>query len=337
MNGGGSVRIAFRLRKLISLTVVGLILLTLFFSSYPDIKLSIGYIFSANPMLYLASFISVTLGIAAYSESWRILLKATGSPIDFVSSLKIILGSIFLNLAIPTASIGGELFRIYTVNRRYGCSYEIASATVLLHRIFSLLPFLLGSIIGFLYLSMSFTLTSMLFQMFSTIAIVIAIFSLLALVMIIYPKIIFTTIKPILKLIGSKSEKLYSRIEVFVYKFDYSMKLITTTKKIVVLSISLSWIAWILDVMVAYFVFLSLRYTIEVPIIISIYTIGITIQMIPIGIPGMIGVVETIMAALYSLVGIPSAISVAATLMIRIVMLWFEIAIGGIALISLRM
>jgi len=115
------------------------------------------------------------------------------------------------------------------------------------------------------------------------------------------------------------------------------MKLITTTKKIVVLSISLSWIAWILDVMVAYFVFLSLRYTIEVPIIISIYTIGITIQMIPIGIPGMIGVVETIMAALYSLVGIPSAISVAATLMIRIVMLWFEIAIGGIALISLRM
>ncbi|MEM4461560.1 MAG: flippase-like domain-containing protein, partial [Candidatus Bathyarchaeia archaeon] len=126
-------------------------------------------------------------------------------------------------------------------------------------------------------------------------------------------------------------------IEVFVYKFDYSMKLITTTKKIVVLSISLSWIAWILDVMVAYFVFLSLRYTIEVPIIISIYTIGITIQMIPIGIPGMIGVVETIMAALYSLVGIPSAISVAATLMIRIVMLWFEIAIGGIALISLRM
>ncbi|MEM2740281.1 MAG: flippase-like domain-containing protein, partial [Candidatus Bathyarchaeia archaeon] len=262
--------------------------------------------------------------------------KSIGSHISFASSLKIVLGSIFLNLAIPTASIGGELFRIYSANRGYGYSYEAASVTVLLHRIFSLLPFLSGSTIGFLYLSICFAIPSILSQTLSVAAVAIAIFSLLALVIIVYPRTISVMIKPILKLTGGRREMLYSRIETFISRFEYSMKNLTSMKKVAGLSIILSWMAWILDVMVAYFVFLSLRYSVEIPIIISIYTIGITIQMIPVGIPGMVGVVETVMATLYSLAGIPSAISVAATLMIRIVMLWFEVAIGSIALVSSR-
>jgi uncharacterized protein (TIRG00374 family) len=330
------VKIALKPRRIILSSLVGLILLVVFFSSYSDLELSIGYIRSADPTLYLVAFISVTLGIIAYSEAWRILLKAIGSSISFTSSLKIVLGSIFLNLAIPTASIGGEVFRIYAANRGYGYPYEAVSATVLLHRVFSMLPFLSGSAIGFIYLSTCFILPSILSQILSIVAIAIAIFSSLALAIIIYPRIIFVAIKPIMKLLGSRGSRFYSRIEAFMSKFEYSMKLLTGARKASISSIILSWLAWILDVLVAYFVFLSLKYSVEIPIVVSVYTIGITIQMIPVGIPGMVGIVETIMATLYSLVGIPSAISVAATLMIRMVMLWFEIAIGSIALLLLR-
>jgi len=332
------IEITFKPRRIILLSLIGLILLVVFLSFYSDLEASISYIRSADPILYLASFISVTLGIVAYSEAWRILLKATGSSVRLTSSLRIILGSIFLNLAIPTASIGGELFRIYAANREYGYRYETVSATIVLHRIFSMLPFLSGSVVGFLYLSTRFTIPSILSRILSATAIVVAIFSSLALSIMVYPRVIFTIVKPIVKLTGGRGDKLYSRIEAFTSRFEDSMKLLTGARRIAGLSIILSWIAWILDVMVAYLVFLSLRYLVEIPVIISIYTIGITIQMIPVGIPGMIGIVETVMATLYSLVGIPSAISVAATLMIRIVMLWFEIAIGSIALIvSLRM
>jgi uncharacterized protein (TIRG00374 family) len=330
------VKIGFKPRRIILLSLVGLILLVVFLSSHSDLELSIGYIRSADPVLYLAAFISVTLGIIAYSEAWRILLKAIGSSISFVSSLKIVLGSIFLNLAIPTASVGGEVFRVYAANRGYGYPYEAVSATVLLHRVFSMLPFLSGSAIGFIYLSTRFTLPSILSQILSIAAVTIAIFSLLALVVIVYPKIIFVVIKPIMKLLGSRGSHLYSKIEAFASKFEYSMKLLTGAKKISILSLILSWLAWILDVLVAYFVFLSLKYSVEIPLITSVYTISIMIQMISVGIPGMVGIVETVMATLYSLVGIPSAISVAATLMVRMVMLWFEIAIGGIALLLLR-
>ncbi|MEM2073913.1 MAG: flippase-like domain-containing protein, partial [Nitrososphaeria archaeon] len=66
-------------------------------------------------------------------------------------------------------------------------------------------------------------------------------------------------------------------------------------------------------------------------LIVAVYTIGITVQIIPIGVPGMVGIVETIMSGLYTLAGIPLNVSVAATMMIRVIMMWFEALIGGIA------
>jgi uncharacterized protein (TIRG00374 family) len=64
-----------------------------------------------------------------------------------------------------------------------------------------------------------------------------------------------------------------------------------------------------------------------------VYTIGITVQIVPVGIPGMVGVVETIMSGLYTLAGIPLNVSVAATMMIRVIMMWLEALIGGIVFI----
>jgi len=58
--------------------------------------------------------------------------------------------------------------------------------------------------------------------------------------------------------------------------------------------------------------------------------------MLPVGIPGMIGVVETVMSTLYTVMGVPPNLSVAATLMIRVVMLWFQATLGGLFTLILQ-
>ena len=106
--------------------------------------------------------------------------------------------------------------------------------------------------------------------------------------------------------------------------------MLKSSKVSLALSTLFAFAYWIFDIIVAYFVFASLKFPVPLGIIVAVYTIGISIQIVPIGIPGMVGVVETVMSGLYVVSGIPLSLSVAATVMIRLVMMWFEALIGGI-------
>jgi uncharacterized protein (TIRG00374 family) len=62
--------------------------------------------------------------------------------------------------------------------------------------------------------------------------------------------------------------------------------------------------------------------------IIIVYSISISLQGIPIGIPGEVGFMEIVMTNLYILLGVPVNISVAATVLTRIITLWFRLVVG---------
>jgi uncharacterized protein (TIRG00374 family) len=117
-------------------------------------------------------------------------------------------------------------------------------------------------------------------------------------------------------------------------EFEVSLKILKNRKLPLLLSILFAFLYWFFDIAVAYLVFTSLKFPVPLGIIIAVYTIGISIQIIPVGIPGMIGIVETVMSGLYVASGIPLSLSVAATVMIRLVMMWFEALIGGIVFLA---
>jgi uncharacterized membrane protein YbhN (UPF0104 family) len=55
------------------------------------------------------------------------------------------------------------------------------------------------------------------------------------------------------------------------------------------------------------------------------------IQMTPIAIPGMLGVYETAITTVLALFGIPVSIGAAAAILSRIVTVWLELPITGVA------
>jgi uncharacterized membrane protein YbhN (UPF0104 family) len=60
-------------------------------------------------------------------------------------------------------------------------------------------------------------------------------------------------------------------------------------------------------------------------------TVGDFIQMVPIAIPGMVGVLEVVTTAVLVMFGVPLSTAATATLLARISTFWFDIPITGAA------
>jgi len=322
--------------KNIFLLIVGILLLATFLLATSDLKAVLVFMVSANKTFYCLAFFLLILGVVAYTASWYLIVKAVNLNFSFKFALMVTWSSIFFNLMIPTASLGGEFFRIYVVNRKSGVDYGTITLTVFLHRILCTLPFVTGSIIGFIYLAYFHELPYFLSNVLMLVLAVIGVSLIFALIVSVKPKILTKISSFLPKFLGGRFYRLNQKLVDATFKFEEGFKLLKVRKKIFVASLILAFVSWFFDVMVAYFVFISLNNPLGFPIIVSVYTIGMTIQMVPIGIPGMVGVVESAMSTLYMAAGVSTNLSVAATLMIRIIMLWFQVLVGGILTLKLR-
>jgi len=316
--------------------VVGFLLLATFLFTTSDLVAVSMYIVSVNKIVYVFAFFLVVLGVVAYAASWYVIVRAVNINFSFRFALTATWSSIFFNLMIPAASFGGEFFRIYVVNRKSGVDYGTITVTVFLHRVITTLPFLTGSVIGFLYIDRFHGLPFFLSKMLMVILAILSVALIFAFILCVKPEILVKLTSLPLKLFSKRFHETAEKLKNVVLGFEESFKFLKKRKKVFIFSLSFAFVSWFFDVMVAYFVFMSLNYLLTFPIIVSVYTIGMTVQMIPVGIPGMVGVVESIMSTLYTATGVPINLSVAATLLIRAIILWFQILVGGILTFRLK-
>ena len=101
-----------------------------------------------------------------------------------------------------------------------------------------------------------------------------------------------------------------------------------------------STVAWLLSVLLSYLVFASLGQSVSFVMVMIVYSLSVTIQNIPLGVPGEVGLVEITMTELYALLffpiwGVPlqeaKHISAAATVLIRGLTVWFRLLLGFLA------
>ena len=130
-----------------------------------------------------------------------------------------------------------------------------------------------------------------------------------------------------------KSLTLKSKAEKMLTRFHESINNLVRHPKGLILPLIFSLLAWISEVLVSYFVFISLGLNVSFTIIIIVYTLGVTIQHIPVGIPAEVGLTEIFMTSLYVLLGIDLAISATATVLIRLFTVWFRFFVGYASLI----
>lgn len=296
----------------------------------------VSVIASLNLSIALVTLAIDVTAITLLAASWKILLKKPG--LSFVNSFEIILVSIFGDLMIPTGSVSGEVLRISLTMKKSKLQFSEVTASVLLHRL--LLGTTFGVILG----------VSMIWVIASNGAITPTFYVFLAMA------IVFIALGLLGLYAAFNSQRFQGQVERWVprtfrlaklFKPHYSIEefrsqvlrefgtfggaVSSISRATIVASTLLLILRWFIVALVSYLMFFSLGYPVSYPVVLAVAMFISMVQLIPIGIPGLVGVIEVAMTAFFIGFGIPSDIAASATILTRLVIFWFELALGSVA------
>jgi glycosyltransferase 2 family protein len=116
-----------------------------------------------------------------------------------------------------------------------------------------------------------------------------------------------------------------------VRQFHQSMQMLTTHKKTLFISTFWAVAGWLCMTLVASVTFRSMGVKVPLEAVFAVYAVMIFLQMLPLFLPGGVGLVDIVMITLFNAIGVPMHQAIAATILIRVIQLWFLTALGGIA------
>jgi uncharacterized protein (TIRG00374 family) len=273
--------------------------------------------------------------IVLFSLGWKLLL---GSGMKFKYCIEGVLVSIFGDMMIPTASISGEIFRISLAVKKSKLQISEVTASVFLHRLILGLTF--GAVLGFSVIMLILTET----MQMATLSFFIGMVAIDIVLAIIGIYAVFNTHK--FKKLASKiilktggffrrfkssynAEEMKNKV---IGGFDtFHGAVVGVKKEKMLASIAILTVRWFIVALVPYLMFYSLGYHASYWIVLTVSIMVSMVQMVPIGIPGLVGVMEVSMTAFFIGFGIAADIAASATILTRLVMFWFELFISAIA------
>jgi len=271
------------------------------------------------------------IGLLAYS--WKVLLPGRG--LGFPLAYEIILVSMFGDMMIPTGGVSGEFMRISITNKRTGITVGEVTCSVLLHRL--LLGVTFGLVLGIAFLALTvFDLASLpMIIILGSIAIgsiVLGILGLFAAFNIErFDRMIVKWSERIVRVIrffrrGIEGDAIKTKISEGRANFQRAICLISKGR--IAASALVMLARWFLIALIPYLMFLSLGYPVKYEFILIISIFLSMVNLMPIGIPGLVGVMEVAMTAVFVAFGIPADIAASATLLTRLVVFWFELGLA---------
>lgn len=304
------------------------------FDSVRNVLLNANYWFMALAILV------ALLANAFHAAGWWVYLRNTGYKISFFKAYQLYLASIFFVNLLPTMAVSGEVSKIYFIQKSTpGSRFDKTLATCVISRVLEIIPIATGATVGVLYLAFFYgmPLWATVFCLF--VALVMASVAVGGLIVTMDNILLRRLAGSAFRLLGRILKKDFSsqaeHIDVILTQFDTSLKDMTGNKALVALSLALIFTAWCLDVSVAYIAFLAVGNPVSPVLVITVFSVMVILQMLPIFLPGGIGVVDIIMTTLYMTVGISKEAAAGATIMVRFITLWFLTTVGGLVTIYL--
>jgi len=329
-----------RYARLIIQLAVGLMAFALFwFIIRADINRVGNLVASVNSLtLVLALFFDV-LNIIFYGTAWYFLVHTLHPKVRLVKCVEAVMISIFGDILVPTASVTGEALRVSFANREFGLPYPEGIATILVHRVLNGLASGTILAIGAAVLVLGGELSPRLRLYILVLLILVMIPSLLGITMLFRPGI---GSRIVLRLIGGFANRpltagFVHRVTGGVLGFETSMKLIRARGQNILFSFFFLGFQWFFQVLIPYSFLIAISSTLQQPTnywtffwLISVaFPIFGLVNLIPIGIPGMVGILDSAMAGTFILLGITPEVAIATTLLTRIVLVVFELSVCG--------
>jgi len=321
-------------RKTAVLIVIGLAiylgyLYVVGFDSVRDVLLHTNYWLMA-----LAIVVSLAAN-AFHTAGWWVYLRNIGYKVPFLRAYEMYLASIFFVNLLPTMAVSGEVSKIYFIEKSTPeCRFDKTLATCVLSRVLEIIPIATGATVGVLYLAFFYGMPLWATAFCLFIALIMAIVAIGGLIVTMDNILLRRLANSAFRLIGRLLKRDLSaqaeHIDVILTQFDTSLKCMTGNRMLVAKSLFLIFIAWCLDVSVAYIAFLAIGNPVSPVLVITVFSVMVILQMLPIFLPGGIGIVDIIMTTLYMTVGITKEAAAGATILVRFVTLWFLTTVGGI-------
>jgi len=320
-------------KKSIALIAVGLLAYFLYLchAGYQDV---IDSLRSVELSLFALAVLLALLGVFCDALAWRAIVLKFDYRIPIRDIFLIYLSCGFMNNLIPSGSFSGETARVYFLEKLDGGSrIDQSSATVATTRIITAIPFFLGTAIGLAYLDLATNAPPWALATCYTISLVLLIlngtFFAICFLDNWLERISLAIIKCIERLFPVHIDRRQcSRI---ISRFHRSMMLLADHKRTLFISTFWALAAWLCMTMVAVVVFRSMGIFVPLWAVLAVYSVMIFLQMLPIFLPGGVGLVDIMMSTLFTAIGLPIHAAVAATILIRLVQLWILTAIGGVA------
>ena len=104
----------------------------------------------------MLGFVLAVLGVLFDSLAWQVMVRKFDYKVPTRDIFLIYMSCIFMNNLIPSGSFSGETARIYFLEKLEGGSrIDKSSATVAATRIITAIPFILGTVVGLVFLALA--------------------------------------------------------------------------------------------------------------------------------------------------------------------------------------
>jgi len=293
----------------------------------------------ADPFYYSLAFITFLLSTTFYSITWWRLLRILSVKTTFRKPFLFTWVGAFVDLLIPAESVSGEVSRTYLMHRDSNEDAGKIAASVVSHRILTTATNL-GGMIG---ASAFFILRYEPSQLVVGFLLVIAVGTAVSLFLLIYlslkekatTRVVNWLVNLLKRIFKTRLKRtwLSSKAKSMLKEFHKGIDILGERPRKLGSPIAFSMMAWLFDILIAFFVFSSLHVSVPFSAIVIVYSISMVVQTIPIGVPGDMGLVEIVMTSIYTLLlpGISPATVAVAIILIRALTLWAKLIISGVA------
>lgn len=326
------------IKRTVPFLLIGLLIFIGYLYFFVDIPEMLTIIQRVDFFYYLLAVAVLLLSMLASSLTWQYFLRPLSVNVPFRKTFLFTWIGVFVDLLIPAESISGDASKAYLMSKDSGENAGKVVASVVSHRILSMIIALSSLIISSLLL---FILQYELPAFVSNLILLVALGTVISLIFIVLLSIREQLTQKLIDLLlrffvfilrgRLKLSSLRSKAKKALSAFHQSIEVLGGNPRSLVRPVFFSIVAWFLSVLLSFLVFVSLGHPVSFVLVTIVYSISVTIQNIPIGVPGEVGLVEIVMTSLYGLLGVPVGISAAATVLIRVLTVWFRLLLGFLA------
>lgn len=313
--------------KTIILPIIGILAFLLYLLLFNvDIPAIIETAKSINLAIYILSMVFVFVETLFYALSWRSLLDFLSVKLSIVRVYLYVWYGTFMDMAVPAASLSGDVSKLYLVTREQSGTGGKVVATLVTQRLI-----IMGAIITSLIIGMSAVSaerpTSGLPFMLTLFFAASTILSLILFVLLCFKKTwtlkIINAVIRFVNYVGGGRWNLTKTKEDAIKAagvFHDSMKAFGRAPKTLFKSTLLFLLSWLSTLGIAYLVLLALNFYVQWGVVLVTCSIVIVLPTH--------GLHEIAMATLYTFLGVPPTISATATILTRILTFWLRFFVG---------